>query len=331
MNTLEKYLELVETEIAKSITQNDSLTPTQLYDPVKYILYNGGKRIRALFVMVAAHLVNKQYESAIPAAIGIEIFHNFTLLHDDIMDKADIRRGQPTVHKKWDENTAILSGDAMMIIAQQMINKCPVEVLPKILDLFSKTAIEVCEGQQLDVNLEQIDLKTENIAEADYIEMIRLKTSVLIAASLKIGAIVGGASDDIAQKLYDYGLNIGLAFQIQDDYLDSFGDEATFGKKIGGDILEGKKTYLLIKALENGSAEQKEILTNLINLRDIDGAEKIATIKSIYHALDIPQLAQDKINELFLHADSIIKGLELVPEALQNLNLLVAKLRNRNK
>jgi geranylgeranyl diphosphate synthase, type II len=299
MQTINDYLECINKEIERSILSK-KLQPFELYEPINYILNNGGKRIRALFVLIGNQLFGGNIAEVVPSAIGVEVFHNFTLLHDDIMDKADIRRGKPTVHKKWNENTAILSGDAMMIIAQQFINKTPLPILQKVNDVFLQTAIEVCEGQQYDVNLEHIDISKQHISEDDYINMIRLKTSVLIAASFKIGALIANASDIDAQKIYDYGLNIGLAFQIQDDLLDSFGNESDFGKKIGGDIMEGKKTYLLVKALELSNPNQKEVLLNLINRKEIKFEEKVATIKSIYSDLNIQNVAQQKLNHILL-------------------------------
>ncbi|MBR5763372.1 MAG: polyprenyl synthetase family protein, partial [Bacteroidaceae bacterium] len=219
--------------------------PAGLYDPVKYVLSLGGKRIRPVLMLMAYNLYKENVDDIMMQAVALETYHNYTLLHDDLMDKADVRRGKPTVHKKWDDNTAILSGDSMLVLAyQRMLSGLDSENIKKVLDLFTVTALEIGEGQQYDMEFET----RNDVTEAEYIEMIRLKTSVLLACALKIGALLGGASDKEADTLYDYGQEIGLAFQLQDDYLDVYGDPAVFGKKIGGDILCNKKTYMLINA-----------------------------------------------------------------------------------
>ena len=228
--------------------------PKGLYEPIGYTLAAGGKRIRPRLALLGALAVGGNETDVLPAALALEVFHNFTLLHDDVIDKAEVRRGRPTVHVKWNENTAILSGDQMMIEAYKLLSGVPEDKLPKVLRLFNKMATEICEGQQLDVDFEQRD----NVTIADYMEMIRLKTSVLLATALQIGAYIGGGSEAEQEALYDYGIHLGLAFQIQDDYLDCFGDPATFGKAIGGDIREGKKTWLWLTAslTEHGSVEE---------------------------------------------------------------------------
>ncbi len=220
--------------------------PKGLYEPISYTLVSGGKRIRPALVLAACNMFSEKIEPAIPVALAFEVFHNFTLLHDDIMDNSPIRRNKETVHEKWNQNTAILSGDAMMIEAYEFLTELPAGLLKNILKLFNKTALEVCEGQQYDMDFETKEI----VSEEDYLNMIKLKTSVLIAAALKAGAICGGASDTDADLLYDFGLNIGLAFQIQDDLLDTYADTAVFGKKNGNDIITGKKTFLLINALQ---------------------------------------------------------------------------------
>lgn len=330
MISLKDYISIVNTEINKTLL--DTLPePKELYDPVKYILSNGGKRIRAVMTLISANMFTNDISQAIAPALGMEVFHNFTLLHDDIMDKATIRRGIPTVHLKWDENTAILSGDAMMILANQLIAQAPVAVLLPVLQTFNKTALEVCEGQQYDMNFEQTNISTTDISENEYLEMIKRKTSVLIGASLKIGALCGGASLEQAELLYQYGLNIGLAFQIQDDLLDTFGNEADFGKRIGGDILEGKKTYLLIKALERASKEESTKLKSIINNSGISETEKIETIKGIYVATGVKELAETKIESYFEKAQTYLNQLLLTDEKTKAIKELEASLKKRMK
>ena len=330
MISLKEYISIVNTEINKNLL--DTLPePKELYDPVKYILSNGGKRIRAVMTLISANMFTNDLSHAIAPALGMEVFHNFTLLHDDIMDEATIRRGIPTVHLKWDENTAILSGDAMMILANQLIAQAPVTVLLPVLQTFNKTALEVCEGQQYDMNLEQTNISTNDISESEYLEMIKLKTSVLIGASLKIGALCGGASLEQAELLYQYGLNIGLAFQIQDDLLDTFGNEADFGKRIGGDILEGKKTYLLIKALERASKEESTVLKSMINDSNIGEIDKIETIKGIYLATGVKELAETKIESYFEKAQTFLNQLSLNDDNTKAIKELEASLKKRMK
>ncbi len=253
MNNLQPYITTIEDAL-----QNLSLPgmPANLYQPFRYSLSVGGKRIRPVLTLIAAELFGTGIQQALPAALSVEIFHNFTLVHDDIMDQAPLRRGQATVYKKWNRNIAILSGDVMMIYAYKQLQTYPPEILAQLLPLFNQTAIEVCEGQQMDMNFE-----TENtVAITDYLTMISLKTSVLLAASLQMGAIVAQASENEQQAIYNFGKNLGIAFQLQDDLLDTFGDEKHFGKKIGGDILARKKTFLYLKALENANAQQRQVL-----------------------------------------------------------------------
>ncbi len=262
---------LFEEKIARVIDQvfaDDE--PRTLYDPARYTLSLGGKRLRPLLTLMATDLFGKDVDEALDAATAVEIFHNFSLLHDDLMDKADMRRGYPTVHKKWDANSAILSGDAMVIEAYRYIAKVPVALLPEILDTFSTAAIQICQGQQHDMDFE----KRTDVSEKEYLEMIRLKTAVLIGCALKLGAIIAGASSQDAQFMYEYGINLGLAFQLKDDLLDVYGDPRTFGKKIGGDILCNKKTFLLIKALKNSGKSQRESLEQWLSASDFDPEEK---------------------------------------------------------
>ena len=282
--------------------------PTGLYQPIDYVLSLGGKRIRPVLTLLACKLFSDDEKQALSTALAVEVFHNFTLLHDDVMDRADTRRGKPTVHKKWNDNTAILSGDAMLIKAYQLLQQAPADKLPVLLDLFSKTAIEVCEGQQYDVDFEN-DLAVQL---PQYIEMIRLKTAVLLAAALKMGAIIGGASQQDADALYHYGINLGLAFQLRDDYLDSFGDPAVFGKKIGGDICCNKKTFLMITALQTASEEQRNELLQWIGCSDATCHEqKIKAVLNIYQNLQIDIRCEEAIRAYFEKSVGSLKDVQL--------------------
>lgn len=283
--------------------------PKNLYEPIDYAMQSGGKRLRPTLVLMAVKLFGGDVERYVETAAAMEVFHNFTLLHDDVMDKADVRRGRPTIHKKWDDNTAILSGDAMLIKAYQMVaSKVEDTKLRSVLDLFSKTAIEVCEGQQYDGDFE----KRKDVTPDEYFNMIRLKTGVLLAASLKMGALLAGASEEEQRNIYDFGMNVGIAFQIWDDYLDCYGDEKTFGKKIGGDILCGKKTFLLVQSLIKGGASQKQTIRQLINNNNILPEEKISAIISIYTQLDMPKLCEEAMDEYFGKA---MKSLSLIAKS----------------
>ena len=253
-------------------------TPVGLYDPIKYVLSMGGKRIRPVLMLMAYNLYKEDVSSIYDPATAIEVYHNYTLLHDDLMDRADMRRGKTTVHKVWNDNTAILSGDAMLVLAYQYMAASSSEHLKEVMDLFSLTALEICEGQQMDMNFES----REDVKEEEYLEMIRLKTAVLLAASLKIGAILGGASPEDAENLYDFGMQIGVAFQLQDDLLDVYGDPAVFGKNIGGDILCNKKTYMLIKALERADRDQLEGLNHWLSATSFCPEEKISAVTELY-------------------------------------------------
>lgn len=272
-----------------------SRPPVGLYAPVNYTLSLGGKRIRPLLVLMAYNIYKEEVEPALSAAAAIETYHNYTLLHDDLMDKADLRRGNLTVHKKWDENTAILSGDTMLVLAYKMMTQCDGTHLKEVMDIFNETALEIGEGQQYDMEFET----RMDVTEAEYLEMIRLKTSVLLAASLKIGAVLAGASAEDAAALYAFGLQLGLAFQLQDDYLDVYGDPAVFGKKIGGDILCNKKTYMLINALQRADKAQRAELEHWMNAEDANPQEKIRAVTAIYDAIGIRELCHEKIESYF--------------------------------
>lgn len=302
--------------------------PNGLYEPIDYVLSLGGKRIRPVLTLLACKLFSDQNEQALSTALAVEVFHNFTLLHDDVMDRADTRRGKPTVHKKWNDNTAILSGDAMLIKAYQLLQQAPAHCLPALLDLFSQTAMEVCEGQQYDVDFES-DL---TVTLPQYLEMIRLKTAVLLAAALKMGAIIGGASQQDAQALYSYGINLGLAFQLRDDYLDSFGDPAIFGKKIGGDICCNKKTFLMITALQTADAQDKQTLLDWMGKNDATCFEqKVAQVLSIYRKLHIDTLCEEAIHDYFTKSVESLKNIQLPDNKKDILINFANNLMGRNK
>ncbi|MCX6224977.1 MAG: polyprenyl synthetase family protein [Bacteroidia bacterium] len=290
-------------------TQYRILEPRELYEPMWYALSNGGKRLRPVFVLMGCQLFNDDVKRAALPALGIEMFHNFTLLHDDIMDQAFMRRNLPTVHIKWDINRAILSGDALAIQSNIFIASCEKEILPDVLRVFNATALQVCEGQQYDLNFERL----QEVSVADYLNMIRLKTAVLIAGSLQIGALIGGADPHWASRVYDLGNMIGMAFQLQDDYLDTFGNPVTFGKNIGGDILANKKTYLLIKARELANPEQAELLKKYFDSEDFDPEEKIATIKKVFKDLGVDQEIIEKVHE---YSNKALVILREIPVAL---------------
>ena len=269
--------------------------PYSLYEPIQYVLSLGGKRIRPALMLLSYQLYKDQPEDILMPAVALETYHNYTLLHDDLMDNADLRRGHATVHKRWDANTAILSGDSMLVLAYQRMQQCDAAYLPRVMDLFTETALEIGEGQQYDM-----DFETRNdVTEDEYIEMIRLKTSVLLACALKIGAILGDASDEDADLLYRFGEQIGLAFQLQDDLLDVYGDEKVFGKAIGGDITSNKKTYMLINAMNRANVGQRAELMRWIEAKTFDRQEKIAAVTRLYDEIGIRQLCEEKIRYYF--------------------------------
>ena len=280
--------------------------PVNLYEPIRYILQIGGKRLRPILTIMTCDLFKGNAKEAYDAALAIELFHNFTLIHDDIMDSAPIRRGKETVHKKWDVNTGILSGDAMMILASQCFNKYEPQLFKKLLLLFNKTALEVCEGQQLD-----IDFETRNdVSIAEYIKMITYKTSVLVAAAMEMGAIIANVSKNEAEKIYDFGLNLGIAFQLQDDFLDTFGDAATFGKQIGGDILENKKTFLYLKALEVCAKDDTEKLIHLYNSPN-NSETKIQEVTALFNRNKIAEITVSEIENYTKKAFVTLESLEI--------------------
>lgn len=322
MLSFNEILQKVENEISQLSFE---YPPKSLYDPIEYILSLGGKRIRPALAIMACNLYKENIENVIDPALGVEVFHNFTLLHDDLMDRADKRRNKPTVHKVWNDNTAILSGDAMLIAAYRLIGKTDPIHLKEIFDLFTATALEICGGQQYDMEFES----RMDVTEAEYIEMIRLKTAVLLACSLKIGAIIGGATKKDASNLYDFGINIGLAFQLQDDLLDVYGDTATFGKNIGGDITCNKKTFLLIHAFELASPEQRNMLTDWINKTTFVAAEKIETVTSIYNELHLKDITTVKMQGYYDKAMEHLARLSVSPEKLTVLKDVTNRLMYR--
>jgi geranylgeranyl diphosphate synthase, type II len=270
-------------------------SPQELYEPIAYIMSLGGKRIRPLLTLMAYSLYKEDYQNILTPAMAVEVFHNFTLMHDDIMDDAPLRRGNQTVHEKWNANTAILSGDVMLVKAYDMLLEIEASKLKLCIQLFNKTAAEVCEGQQKDMNFETLP----TVSEEDYIDMIRLKTAVLLGFALQFGAILAGAPEADALHLYNFGVNIGIGFQLKDDLLDVYADKAKFGKQVGGDIISNKKTFLLLKAKELAKGNTKTLLEKWIETKDFDKAEKVAGVTAIYDELGIKELTESKMKEYF--------------------------------
>lgn len=299
--------------------------PESLYEPIKYVLSMGGKRIRPTLMLLAYNLYKENPEDILMNACALETYHNYTLLHDDLMDNADMRRGHLTVHKKWNDNTAILSGDSMLVLAFQRMMQCDTKHLKDILDLFTVTALEIGEGQQYDMEFET----RNDVKEEEYIEMIRLKTSVLLACALKIGAILADASAEDADNLYKFGEQIGLAFQLQDDYLDVYGDSKVFGKEIGGDITSNKKTYMLINAFNKANAAQREELTRWVSARDFDRNEKVDAVTRLYNEIGIDQLAQDKIAYYFGQSKKFLDAVNVPEEKKEELRKYAQKMMKR--
>ena len=324
MQTFEQLLQCIEQAISQL---RFDCPPKSLYDPIAYTLALGGKRIRPALTLMACNLYNEDITQAIRPAIGLEVFHNFTLLHDDLMDRADVRRGKPCVHKVWDDNTAILSGDNMLVMAYQLVSRCPAAYMPSVMNIFTETALQIDEGQQYDIDFES----RMDVTEAEYIEMIRLKTSVLLACALKIGAVLGGASEEDAQALYTYGEKVGLAFQLQDDYLDVYGDFKTFGKAIGGDILCNKKTFMLINALAHAPKELKGELENWIAAKEFDAHEKIEAVRDIYTQVGVDKMAQERISAYIDEAERVLDGMNLPEERKAVLHQWAEQLLGRNK
>lgn len=323
MSVLNKYSDRVDRAISE-ITIPEK--PDGLYEPIRYTMDSKGKRLRPVITLMGCDLFDGNISKALPAAIGMEIFHNFTLLHDDIMDKSPMRRGKPSVYKKWDVNTAILAGDTMFIYANEQVCKTDNRYLKNVLAEFNKLAREVCEGQQYDMEFEA----SNNVSIADYIRMIRLKTAVLIAGSLKIGAIIAGASPDDQEKLYQFGINIGIAFQLQDDYLDVFGDAEFVGKQIGNDIVTNKKTYLYLKALEIAKENTKHSLKETYNSNNESPEQKVDAVKKIFNHLEIDQIAKDEMEKYFHLANKSLESINVRDESKNELREFAFNLKDRN-
>ena len=300
--------------------------PVNLYEPIEYIIKLGGKRMRPVLTLMAADIFSGAYQKAMPAALAIEVFHNFTLIHDDIMDDAPLRRRKDTVHEKWDLNTGILSGDAMLILAYQYFENYEPVVFHKLAKLFSKTALEVCDGQQLDVDFET----RSDVTIEEYINMIRLKTSVLVAAALKMGALVSNTSETNANLIYEFGLNLGLAFQLQDDYLDAFGNPETFGKQVGGDIMENKKTFLYLKSLEVANEQDRSKLQFYYNQKLADNSCKITEVLRIFEQNDIPILIKEQIQKYTEKAFETLFSINISDQKKQILKNFGVSLMDRN-
>ncbi len=301
--------------------------PSQLYQPIAYTMALGGKRLRPVLTLMACEAMGGEPDAALNAAVGLELFHNFTLLHDDVMDKAAVRRGQPTVHRRWNENVAILSGDAMLTLATQYVARVDAAVLQPVLEVFNTTAMEIYEGQQWDMDYEQ----RAEVTEADYIEMIRLKTSVLLGCACKVGAIIAGADQANANALYEVGQNLGLAFQLQDDVLAVWGDEATFGKEIGGDIMNNKKTYLLINALNRAQGDDLGELRRWITDEYAMRQEKVPAVRAIYERLGLHQLAQEAIAAYTQKALDGLAQVTMDDDARKEFAEFINRLVNRSK
>lgn len=299
--------------------------PENLYEPIVYILQLGGKRLRPVLTLMTSEIFGTSHKEALDAALAVEVFHNFSLVHDDIMDDAPLRRGKVTVHEKWDINTGILSGDAMLILAYQLFENYESTVFRELAQLFSKTAIEVCEGQQYD-----IDFETRNdVTIEEYLKMISYKTAVLVGAAMKMGAIVAKASKEDAEGIYEFGLNLGIAFQLQDDYLDAYGDPETFGKQVGGDIIENKKTYLYLKALENGTTEDAENLQHLFSIQPKDATEKISAVLEIFNKSKAPEAIKKAIASYTSKAFDVLETLNIKDDQKLLLRAFGEQLMNR--
>ncbi|WP_313138599.1 polyprenyl synthetase family protein [Myroides sp.] len=322
MQSIVKYKEQIS-EFIDSISLSG--TPKELYEPISYILSLGGKQIRPVLTLMAADVFGIDPKKAIHAATAIELFHNFSLMHDDIMDDAPLRRGHQTVHEKWNTNTAILSGDAMLILAYQYFENYESDTFRNLAKLFSKTAIEVCEGQQWDICFEN----RNDVSIPEYIQMIKFKTAVLVGAALKMGAIVAGSSQKNAEDIYDFGINLGIAFQLQDDYLDAFGDAATFGKQVGGDILENKKTFLYLKGVMNANESQREELVNYFSSTEQNAEEKVTRVKELFIETGSASDSKNLIEEYTIKALAILDQMDIAEDKKQQLRTFSHELMDR--
>ena len=323
MHAISHYQELIADYFSELHLTKD---PKNLYEPIEYILSIGGKRMRPILTLMAAEVFDIDCKKALAAATAIEVFHNFSLVHDDIMDDAPLRRGNETVHEKWNINTGILSGDAMLILAYQHFEEYEPKIFRELAKLFSKTALEVCEGQQYDVDFETRD----DVTIPEYLKMIEYKTAVLVAAAMKMGAIVAETTSENAELIYDFGLNLGLAFQLQDDYLDAFGDPETFGKQVGGDIIENKKTYLYLKAIAFSDANQKNQLMHLFSIHPSDNIDKITSVKEIFNASGASNATQQAIQDFTLKAFETLEKMNISSDKKNMLRTFGENLMNRN-
>lgn len=312
MESLRGYRDLLEDYLNEIVSSKE---PVHLYEPIQYILSLGGKRLRPVLTLMTCDFFERDVKDAIPAALAVELFHNFSLIHDDIMDDAPLRRGHETVHEKWDVNTGILSGDAMLILAYQLFEQYDPKLFQQLAKLFSTTALQVCEGQQYDVDFETRD----DVSILEYIQMIDFKTAVLLGASMKMGAIVADASESCQQAIYDFGRNLGIAFQLQDDYLDVYGEPENFGKQVGGDIISNKKTYLYLKALEMSSESDSDTLTHLYSVRPKDPSEKISTVKEIFSSSGAAEATQEAIQSYTSNAMTVLEKIRLTSERKSEL------------
>ncbi|MBQ8064065.1 MAG: polyprenyl synthetase family protein [Prevotella sp.] len=324
MNTSKEILQKVNDFLAQLPYDR---RPASLYEPVEYVLSLGGKRIRPVLMLMSYNFWKERVEDILMPAVGLETYHNYTLLHDDLMDNADVRRGHATVHRRWNANKAILSGDAMLVLAYQRIQQVADDKLPAVMDLFTETALEIGEGQEYDMAFET----RNDVTEEEYIEMIRLKTSVLLACAMKMGAILADAPKEDADRLYRFGEQVGLAFQLQDDLLDVYGDPAVFGKAIGGDITSNKKTYMLINAVNRADSRQREELERWIGLRDFDRQEKVAAVTRLYDEIGIRELCEAKINSYFEQARQTLREVNVPEERKLMLRQYMDELLHRDK
>lgn len=323
MQYLATYQEVLAKELRDAIPTHE---PVNLYEPISYMLSLGGKRMRPILTLLACDVFGGNFHAAIPAAKAVELFHNFSLIHDDIMDNAPLRRGKTTVHERWDLNTGILSGDAMLILAYQLFETYPPHIFKQLAELFSKTALQVCEGQQYDIDFE----KKDTVRIESYLKMIEYKTAVLVAAAMSMGAIVAEASEESKEAIYAFGRNLGIAFQLQDDYLDTFGNPETFGKQVGGDIIENKKTILYLKTLEMGTLEQKQELLHLSTICPDNPTDKIATVAELYRASGAEEATQQEIEKYTKIAQDVLETLDINQDKKQLLHQFSEDLMRRS-
>jgi geranylgeranyl diphosphate synthase type II len=323
MRTISDYQDLISKHFESLNYQKE---PSNLYEPIRYILSLGGKRLRPVLTLMATEVFDVDCQKALAAATAVEVFHNFSLIHDDIMDDAPLRRGNETVHEKWNINTGILSGDAMLILAYQYFEAYEPKIFQELAKLFSKTALEVCEGQQYDVDFETRD----DVTIPEYLKMIEFKTAVLVGAAMKMGAIVAETTEENKKLIYDFGLNLGLAFQLQDDYLDAFGNPETFGKQVGGDIIENKKTYLYLKAMEFASATEKEQLLHLFSIQPNENTDKINSVKNLFNTTGSSAATQKAIQQYTFKAFETLEKMDINLDKKNVLKTFGEKLMSRN-